>query len=299
MEFESGVVRPVDSIQRGWDIIKDDYWTFFLMTLVAIVILVAASVVLGLINQGITTAIAAVAGVATVNAGDAGKVTASLLPQLIGLFIGIFTNIIVTTVSGALFCGIYSALSRKSNQGVAEFGDLFSGFQKIQACLIVAVVMSLVGFVIGLVTLLGGAAVGISALGLGVLTKNGQFDPAALSGIFLVVFLFLLASIVVNLIISALTSFIYPLVADRNLSGGQAILLSIKSGLANIGGMILLLILLGLMGIVGFMVCGVGLLFVAPVLSASLFAAYQSVWGRPGGNYYPPQPPNFGQQPGY
>ncbi len=63
-------------------------------------------------------------------------------------------------------------MSRKSNSGVADFSDLFGGFKKITACLIVAAVVALIQFVIGVVMLLGGAALGVSALGIGMLTKN-------------------------------------------------------------------------------------------------------------------------------
>jgi hypothetical protein len=56
-----------------------------------------------------------------------------------------------------------------------------------------------------------------------------------------------------------------------------------------------------LMAFVGLLACLIGVLFVAPILVASLYAAFQSVFGRVGGqqNYNPPPPPNFGQQPNY
>ena len=301
MQFQSGAVRPVGSIEEGWRIIKDDYWTFFGMTLVMFVILFIAAIILGLINNVITFGISAALGVATSNSGDAGKISAAILPQLISMIISIFTNIIVGAVSGAFFCGIYAALSRKVSSGVADFGDLFAGFQKFQACLIVAVVLSLAQFAIGLVTLLGGAAVGVSAFGMGMLVKDGQVNPAAFGGILLVALLFMGIFIVLNLIISALTTFSYPLIADRNLPGGEALMLSAKGGFANLGGLILLLLLLGLMAFAGVLVCLVGVFFVAPILTAALFAAYQSVFGRTGGVYQqsPPPPPVFNNQPGY
>ena len=302
MNFQSGAVRPVDSIEEGWKIIKDDYWSFFSMTLVTIVILIVAAVILGLINNAITFGVSTVLGVTASNSGDAAKISATILPQIIAMFISIFTNIIVGAISGAFLCGIYMALSRKVSSGITEFGDLFAGFQKFQSCLIVASVLSLVQFVIGLVTLLGATALGVSAVGAGMLTKNGQLNPAVFGGLFLVILVFLGISIVVNLIVSALTTFAYPLIADRDVSGGQALLLSIRSGLANIGGLILLLILLGLMALGGALVCCIGILFVAPVITAALFAAYQSVFGRTGGSSQhtsPPPPPIFNNQPGF
>ena len=300
MEFQSGVVRPVGSIEEGWNIIKNDYWTFFSMMLVAIIILVVGAVILGLINNVITFGISAILGVATANTGDAGKLSAAILPQVISIFISIFTNFVVATLSGVLFCGIYTALSRKASGGVANFGDLFAGFQKIKSCLIVAVVLSGIQFIIALVTLLGGAAVGVSA-GLGMLTKDGKLNPAVFGGLFLVILVFVIFTLVVNLIISALTAFVYPLISEHNLSGGQALMLSAKSGLANIGGLILLLLLLGLMAVGGALVCLVGIFFVAPIISAAMFAAYQSVFGKSQDFYQhtPPPPPIFSNQQGY
>ena len=301
MEYQSGAVSPVGSISEGWNIIKDNYWLFFGMTLIAIVILVFAALILGFINNLITMAVAAAFGVAAQNTGDVGQMSAAIAPQLISMVISFFTNIIVLTISGALFCGIYSALARQANTNNAEFGDLFSGFQKIMPCFIAAIIMSVIQFVISAVFLAGGAALGISAIGAGMLTRDGQLNPAIFGSLFLVIFIGVIIYIVVNLIVSALTAFVYPLIADRNLSGGEAVLLSIKGGLSNIFGMILLFILLFLMSIGGVLLCFVGILFVAPIMSASIFAAFRSVFGRQQDNrqYTPPAPPVFGQQPGY
>lgn len=300
-EFQTGAVSPVGSIEEGWRIIKDDYWTFFGMNTVAIVILIVAAIILGLINNAITFAISAALGVAASNAGDAAKVSAAIIPQLIAAFISLFTNVVVGAVSGAFFCGIYKALSRKVNSGFSDFGDLFSGFQYLSSCLIVAAVISLAQFVFSAAALLVGGALGVSVVGLGVLTQNGQVNPAALGGIFLVAIIFMIITLAVNLVISALTTFAYPLIAERELPGGQALALSVKSGFANLGGLILLLVLLGLMAFGGALLCLVGILFVMPILTASLFAAYQSVFGRVGKVYQdtPPPPPTFGNQPGY
>ncbi len=300
-EYQSGAVSPVGSIKEGWRIIGSDYWTFFGMTLVAIVILIVAAVILGLINNVIVAVISTAFGIAASNSGEAVKVSAAIVPQLISLVISFFTNIIVGAVSGMFFCGIYKAMSRKVSDGVAEFGDLFSGFQYFSSCVIVAAVLSVIQFLFSAAALLIGAALGFSALGVGMLKQNGQINPAALSGIIGAAIVFFIVLMVFNLIVSALTSFAYPLIAERELSGGQALSLSAKGGFANIGGMILLLILLILMGIGGALLCGIGILFVAPIMSASLFAAYQSVFGRVKSAYQnvPPPPPNFGNQPGY
>ncbi len=34
MDYQTGSVKPIGSIQEGWDLIKNDYWLFFAMVLV-------------------------------------------------------------------------------------------------------------------------------------------------------------------------------------------------------------------------------------------------------------------------
>lgn len=302
MEYQSGAISPVGSIESGWNIIKNDYWTFFGMTLVALVIVFAVSMILGAINSAITMVIAGGASIATKNADEIGKMSTALFPQIVSSVIGLFANIIITAVTGVLFCGIYKSLSRKVATNVAEFGDLFGSFDKLQACLIVSVILSFIQFVLGVGTILVGAAVGISALGLGgLIGADGQINSAAISGVIGAILAIVGAVLLINLVISVLTTFVYPILSQKDVSGGQALMLSIKSGLANFGGMLLLLILLGLLTVIGVLFCFVGVLFVAPVVVASIFAAYQSVFGTSGGfyNQMPPPPPNFGNQPTY
>ena len=303
MQYQSGAVSPVESIQRGWDLIKSDYWVFFGMTTLMIVIVVVASLILSAINNFIAGGLASVLGMAATNANDIGKASAVIAPQLISMVIGIFVNIIIGALSGCLYCGIYAALSRKVNTGVADFSDLFTGFEKFQQCLIVAAILSVIQFVIGVVMLFTGVAFGVSAFGAGMLMgKDGMPDFAILSGILGVVLILGLIYLVITIILGALTTFIYPLIGERNLQGVEAVSLSVKAGFANIGGIILLLLLLGVMGFIGALACGIGILFVLPIMSAAIFAAYQSVFGTTSNqsNYSsPPPPPNFGNQPGY
>lgn len=300
MEFKSGAVRPGENVSEGWELIKDDYWTFFAMTLVAFIIVIGASLLFGTINNLITLVITKAFGIASQNSGTAGKI-AAVLPQIISSIIGIFTNIIVITVSGALYTGIYTALSRKFSGGSADFSLLFSGFKKLFPCFIFAVAMSLFQFIITVIGLGIGATVGITAFGSGILTPDGQLNPAIFGGFFAVILALVVLYIIVSIIISALTTFVYPIIAEKNLSGGEAILLSVRSSFANFGGLILLLLLLGLMSLGGVLLCGIGIFFVAPVLAAAVFSAFRNVFpaARETYNYEPPSPPTFDNRAAY
>ena len=302
MEFQSGAVRPIGSIEQGWSLIKDNYWMFVLMVLVMAVIYLVVAFILGLISGAITTALAAVLGIATHNSGDVARMSASVFPQIVSLVINIFTNIILFTILGVLMCGIYKGMSRVATGGAADFGDLFSEFDKIQQCLIVAVIMSVIDFVIGIIIVLIAAAIGVSAVGImGLILKDGRPDMAVLSGVLIALLPIILISLLIGLIIRVITEFIFPLIADRNASGGEAFTLSVKAGFANFFGLAGLIIVQLLMLIAGAFACLIGMLFVAPIIFASIFAAYQSVFGRATGNYQstPPPPPVFGNQPGY
>ena len=305
MEYQSGAVRPVDSFGDGWSIIKNDYWMYVAMALVAGIIILIASFILNFINGAISGVIAGALGMATSNSGEVARTSAAIAPEIIKQVIGIFVSIVVSTLTGVFFCGFYKSMSRVAAGGRADFGDLFSGFENLTACLIVAVIVSIIQFVIALVMLFGGVAIGIGALGAGglsgIVTSDGQINPAILGGMVLVFLAFFGIYLVVMLIYASLTTFIYPLIGERNLSGAEAFLTSIKAGISNIGGLILLLILGGLMVFVGAIPCLLGLPFVFPIYIAAIFSAYRSVFGTYG-NYQqhnPPPPPNFGQQPGW
>jgi hypothetical protein len=299
MEIQSNAVQPVGSIEEGWNIIKDDYWIFFAMSLVFIVIVVAVGFLAGLIQNGISAGIAMAMG-AVKTEGNAAT-AAMVIPQLISLTIGIFTNILVATLSGILFCGFMKALSRKVQTGAVEFGDLFSAFDKLQPCLIYSVILSLIQYVIGIGAIVIGVVLGVT-LSAESFLKDGKFNPAIfkdLIGIFIIVFI---AAVVINLIITICLAFVYPLIAERNMSGLEAISNSMRGGLSNILPLIGFFILQGLMAFGGALLCLVGVLFVAPLLHASTFAAYRQVFGGIAGNFMnqqPPPPPIFNNQPNY
>ncbi len=55
IEFRTGVIRPVECLRKGWDLIKDQYWLFFAITLVGMLIagIVPLGILLGAMFCGI------------------------------------------------------------------------------------------------------------------------------------------------------------------------------------------------------------------------------------------------------
>jgi hypothetical protein len=292
MEFKSGAVSPVGSIEKGWNLIKDDYWVFFGMSAVAIIILIILAVIFGAINQAITF------GLVLATNGSRGIDPESLrsglplVPQLVSMVVSLVTNVLLLSLSGALFCGIYAALDKKMREGVADFGMLFSGFSKFMPCAVFAALMSAYQFIMGVIVLLAALALGLGTAGLGGLIQGG-LDKTAIGAVVL---------IFVGVAILAL---IYPLIATRGLSTTDALITSARAGLGNFGGLFLLALLVGLMFVGGFLACLVGMFFVAPLYTASHYAAFCDVFGIEAGrrSNQPPPPPVWnkpeGFQPGF
>jgi|GEM_PF-252103 len=293
MEYESRPIHPTETVSEGWELIKNDYWLFFGMTLVMTLIVIAVSAILGGIIGLFAQVVARGIGAA------AGNVTgiAALIPQIIEQVFGIFTNLAVGVLSAMFTCGIYIALSRKASGGAADFGDLFAGFRYFLPCLLIALIYTVIQFFMGITTILIAFAFGITAFGPEILMPGGRIDPQIFQRLipaFLVIGFFYLIFL---LIFAVLTGFVYQLIAVRNFSAMEAIMQSVRAGLKNFFGLVGLFIIQFFIALAGALLCGVGILFVLPILVAANFAAYLRVFGREdgfGAQHSPPPPPIFG-----
>jgi uncharacterized membrane protein len=84
-----------------------------------------------------------------------------------------------------------------------------------------------------------------------------------------------------SFVMQVFVMFVYPLIVDRKLSGGEALRLSIRAGRANFMGLFGLVLLIGLLGLVGLLACYVGAIFVMPISFAAIVVAYQRVFSPP------------------
>ena len=237
--FKRGVVEPIYCIRTGWSLVRDQYWLFVGMALVAMIL-------------------------------------GSMVP------FGI--------VLGPMMCGIYMALFRRRRGEMVEFGILFKGFdyfgESIVATLIhyVPMVMIIVPFYI------------VFYVGFIVITQlGGEPDPSVLLTYFAVLVVLFLVMMVFIMLLSVLFMFSYPLIVDRKMSGLDAAKLSAKAALANFWSLLGLLLLNGLIGFVGVLLCYVGFFLALPVTFAAIAVAYEQVFGLGEGQgpILPPPPPSF------
>ncbi|MBA3355213.1 MAG: hypothetical protein H0U18_04580 [Pyrinomonadaceae bacterium] len=192
---------------------------------------------------------------------------------------------------GPMMCGIYIALFQRRRDLTVEFGALFKGFdffgESIVATLIhyVPIVIIIIPFYI---VLYGG-------LFLIMPRQGGEADPSTLFGFFAVLIVFGLIMMVLIVLLSVVFTFSYPLIIDRKMSGLDAVKLSAKGALANFWPLLGLLLLNGLIGFAGVLLCYVGIFLALPVTFAAIAAAYEQVFGLGDvqGPILPPPPPSF------
>jgi hypothetical protein len=236
-DFRVGVIQPVECIKEAWALIKDQYWLFFGLTIVAMLLGGAVPIVL-------------------------------MGPMMVGLFLCLF---------------------EKMGRRPFEFGLLFKGFDYfvnglvVTAIKIIPIVIIMVPFYFIMIATM------MTTM------PRGEANPEDVSrfmtSFFGIEMIFFGIIMVVSICVEIFFMFAYPLVADRKLSGLDAIKLSIKAGKANFGGVLGLLVLNALLGFLGIFVCFVGAYLYLPIAFASQAVAYRRVFPEVQQTFASPPPP--------
>jgi|ERR1043166_2322256 hypothetical protein len=236
-EFRSGVIKPVECIKEGWALIKDQYWLFFGLTIVAMLLGGAVPIVL-------------------------------LGPMMVGLFLCLF---------------------EKLGRRPLEFGLLFKGFDYfvpglvVTAIKVIPVVIIMVPFYI----IMFGTMMATMPRD----HSNPEDVSTFMASFFGVEIIFVIIVMVVGLCVEVFFMLAYPLVADRKLSGLEAVKLSLKAGKANFGGILGLILLNALLGMLGVFLCIIGVYLYLPISFASQAIAYRRIFPEVPQTFAPPPPP--------
>ena len=210
------------------------------------------------------------------------------------VFVGVFIGSAVPIVLlGPMMVGIYLCFFRRMRGEPVEFGTLFKGFDYFVQGLVAALIQMIPMVVVMVPMYIIWFAVIFTSMPHG----GGRMSPDE-SQIFMFKFfgfelVFILIVGVVGIIVHIFFMFAFPLIADRNLSGLDAVKLSMKAGKANLGGILSLLLLNAGLGILGVLACYVGVFFLMPVSMAANAVAYRRVFpeSTPGFASPPPPPP--------
>ncbi|HSE16875.1 MAG TPA: hypothetical protein VLB46_07465 [Pyrinomonadaceae bacterium] len=228
-------------LKDGWEIIKNQYWLFVGMTLVAV--LIGGAVPLGILL-------------------------------------------------GPMMCGLHMTFFRARRGEMVEFSMLFKGFDYFGQSLI-ATLLYMVPIVVVVVPAYLLFYVGMFV---SMAAQGDEPNPAAAFGVMGMFMLVWVVVLLLILIISIGFTFTYPLIADRKLSGFDAVKLSFRAALANFWRLLGLMLLTALLNIAGVIACYVGMFLVIPIGYAAIAKAYEQVFGLSDGTDYsnlPPPPPIF------
>lgn len=194
----------------------------------------------------------------------------------ISLVGGLIAGFTMYVLLGAMVCGIFTCYLKKiDGQGSVNFDDLWTGFKYLgpSALATILFVIPIVAyFIVLFITIYSPLIVAA------VMDKNA--DPSILIGTFV-------GAIVIDVIVAiamtcihSLMIFTFPLIIDRNLSSWDAIKLSARAALKNVGGIAGLIGISFVLVILGQLAFCVGMYFVIPVITATNLVAYRKVFPR-------------------
>jgi len=200
-----------------------------------------------------------------------------------------------TLLFGPVLGGFYYLVLRDMNDEPVDFGMMFKGFEKFLPLMIAGLIQAapsliatILQWTVDIARLTGGG-------------RNVDFYQSSsdtlLGGISAVVLIVVIILSLFGVVWSVALSFAVPLILEHDLGVVDALLMSLKAALGNVGGLILLIILEMLIALLGFIALCIGIFVAIPVIYAANVFAYRQVFpyfNRPNFNTAPPPPDVYG-----
>ncbi len=221
--------------------------------------------------------------------------------------IGLLTMLMISCIPclnvlllGPVNAGVYYILLRDMRGEPVDFGMMFKGFEKIIPTLVVGVLQSVPGIIWQVVNTAADLTnillqIGRGASG-GTFFQSGGTDVAIASGLLAIYIVMGVLFFLFSIAWAITFAFALPLVMEHDISPVEAIKLSARAGWSNVGGIIVISILMVLMSIVGVLALCVGIFFLIPVFYAAWAFAYRQVFPSTDApfNSSPPLPQEYG-----
>lgn len=185
-------------------------------------------------------------------------------------------GVTVYVLLGAMVCGIMGCYLKKIDGGVVKFEDLWAGMKYLVPSIPIALLF-IVPIVIYFVTMfitMYSPLITIAVMG------ENNVDSSVLIGTFAVGIVIDIVVAVAMTCVHSLIIFAFPLLIDRKLNAIDAIKLSARASLKNIGGIAGLIVLQFGMVLLGWLAFCVGLYLMIPILTATNLVAYRKVFPR-------------------
>ena len=268
IQYVPGAIDAGGCVSNGWELIKRNYWMYFGITsLVAVVSLVLSCI--------------------------------PFVPILFQVF-----------VMPPITVGIFLVLFKEMRGEPVEFGMFFKGFDKFVPALVIGVINSIpsiIFLILNFALRLGGIFAQILQGAAGKrsgssffqsqnLVQSNDAAPLIAGGIIIVIVIVFIIFFLFSIAWGITFHFALPILAENDIGAIDAIKLGARAGWSNIGGLIVLFILEGLVVLLGFLAICVGIFFVLPVIFAANAFAYRQVfpWIDRNFNMNPPPPGAYG-----
>jgi len=185
-------------------------------------------------------------------------------------------GVTVYILLGAMVCGIMGCYLKKIDGGVVKFEDLWVGMKYLVPSIPIALlfILPIVIYFVTMFITMYSPLITIAVMG------EGNVDSILLIGTFAVAILIDIVVAVAITLVHSLIIFAFPLLIDRKLNAIDAIKLSARASLKNIGGIAGMIVLQFAMVILGWLIFCVGLYLIIPILTATNLVAYRKVFPR-------------------
>jgi len=231
-------VRPIELMKRGSELISGQYWLFFGVTLIGM--LIASAVLFGIIM-------------------------------------------------GPMLVGIYLCFIACERGDVVDFAKLFQGFDSFKESFIATLVI-IAATIILMVPLILMFVVAMFVI-LEPQQNGGNAGPPSIA-MFALIFALYVAILFANMLLIMPFLFTFQLIADRNMTGINAVKFSLQGVQRNWLGLLGYLIVLTIVSVVLAMMCYIPLFFFLPISFASLFVLYRDIYPL-APEALPPRPSTF------
>ena len=207
-----------------------------------------------------------------------GMVVLQFMAGLLASLVPFVGSVLSSAVGACLVCGLFMAVFASFRSGKPTISMMFEGFSRFVPVVIFVLIQTIPFVVVASIVVANGMLPEE-------LTANAgqEMTPEKIQAIFAQIGAPLVAMYAAawfgSMVIKAFLFFAMTLVADRDLGTSEAILLSGKAFVGNIGGVVLLMIIQTALFIGGLLAFVIGLIFVAPIVYAAEAAAYRQVFG--------------------
>ena len=206
-------------------------------------------------------------------------------------FIPIVGIVAVAPLTG----GLYFAYLRAMRGEYVDFGMLFKGFEKFVPLLIIGLVQGIPSIIVQILQLflnLASLAIPPNSNRDISFYQSGPAEFPLAGGLLVVAIIAFLILLLFSIAWTITFTFAIPIAMDQDVDALTAIKLSARAGWSNVGGIIVLAILIGLIFLVSMIaICLLGPLWVSPLYIASWAFAYRQVFPDLGPTVFRNEPP--------